>query len=123
VPEIRLGYAVAALAVLAIEVVIALFVRDAFVRPFVGDTLAVVLVCLGLRAITPLGVLPAASIALATAFAVEIGQYFALVDQLGLGDSRVARIVLGTSFAPGDFLAYSIGALAVLAFERLRATR
>ncbi|RYD58130.1 MAG: DUF2809 domain-containing protein [Sphingomonadales bacterium] len=117
----RPGYAVAALVVLLIEILIALFVRDAFIRPYFGDTLAVILVYLALRAVTPLRVLPAASIALAIAFAVEFGQWFGLVDRLGLGGSQVARIVLGTGFSLEDFAAYTAGALAVLAFEALAA--
>jgi hypothetical protein len=40
----RPSYALAALAVFAIEVIIALFVHDGLVRPFVGDSLAIVLV-------------------------------------------------------------------------------
>ena len=50
----RWGYALAALVLFAVEVVIALFVRDAFVRPYLGDVLAVMLVYAVLRAVTPL---------------------------------------------------------------------
>lgn len=115
----RSGYAAAALIVFLAEIGIALYVRDAFVRPYLGDTLAIVLVYLGLRAVTPMPVVPAAAIALAIAFAVEFGQWFGVLDLLGLGDNRVARIVLGTSFAPSDFIAYTAGALGVLVCERL----
>jgi hypothetical protein len=47
-------YAITALAIFAIEVLIALFVRDAFIRPYLGDVLAVALVHTALRAVTPL---------------------------------------------------------------------
>lgn len=117
---IRWGYAAAAVVVFAMEVVIALFVQDALVRPYVGDSLAVVLVYLALRAVTPVRVLPAVAIALGVAFAVEFGQWAGVLDMLGLGSSRVARILLGSAFAVADFLAYAAGALAVLAVERYR---
>ena len=52
------GYALAAVILFAIEVVIALYVRDRFVRPHLGDTLAVLLVYCGLRATTRIGVVP-----------------------------------------------------------------
>ena len=120
-PAIRRGYAAAALAVFALEVVIALFVRDGFVRPYLGDSLAVVLVYLALRAVTPLRVLPAALTALAIGCAVEFGQWFGILDLLGLRSSVVARTLLGTDFAVADFAAYAAGALAVLVVERLRA--
>ncbi len=40
----RKGYALAAAILLAIEILIALFVRDRLVRPYLGDALAVALV-------------------------------------------------------------------------------
>ena len=49
----RPAYAFATLIIFLIEVLIALYVRDAFVRPFGGDILAVILVYTGLRAVTP----------------------------------------------------------------------
>ena len=67
----RSHYALAALAVFALEVVIALFVNDAFVRPFVGDALAVILVYLGLRAATPLRPRVALGAALGVALGAE----------------------------------------------------
>lgn len=117
---IRPIYALAALAVFAVEVLIALFVHDRLVRPHLGDSLAVVLVYLALRAVTPLRVGAAAIAAFAIACAIEVGQFFDLVDLLGLGACRVARVVLGTGFDPADFLAYAAGALGVLAIERAR---
>jgi hypothetical protein len=106
----RFPYALATLGLFAVEVAIALFVHDRFVRPHVGDTLAVVLVYLALRAVTRLPRVGAVLVALAVACAVEIGQAFDLVDRLGLGDSALARCVFGTGFDPWDFLAYLAGA-------------
>jgi hypothetical protein len=45
----RPAYALAALIIFAIEVCIALFVHDGFIRPYVGDVLAVALVYAALR--------------------------------------------------------------------------
>jgi hypothetical protein len=112
--SIRWGYAAAALVVFAVEVLIALFVRDSFVRPYLGDSLAVVLVYLALRA----RVVPAVLVALWVAFAVEFGQLLGVLDLLGLRSNQVARVLLGTDFAVEDFPAYSAGALAVLVGER-----
>jgi hypothetical protein len=102
------------------EVAIALFAHDAIIRPYVGDALAVVLVYLGLRAVTRLTVASATAIALATAFAIEIGQYFHLIDRLGLTHVRWAALILGNGFDPRDFLAYAGGAALILAIEATR---
>jgi hypothetical protein len=112
---IRLPYAAAAAALFALETAIALFVDDRVVRPFVGDSLAVILVYCALRAVMPLGRGMALALALATAFAVEFGQLFGVLDLLGLRGNPVARVVLGTGFDPMDFIAYAAGASCVLA--------
>lgn len=114
------GYAALTLALLVTEVLIALFVRDAIVRPYVGDALAVVLVYTGLRTITRLGVPLAATFAFATAIVIEFGQYLHLLDHIGLSDNRWARIILGSGFDTQDFVAYAVGALSVLLAERYR---
>ena len=103
-----------------LEVAIALFVHDRFVRPYLGDSLAVVLVYCGIRTITRLGVGAATGLALAIAFAVELGQAMNYVDRLGLGHVRWARIVLGTGFDVHDLLAYTAGAAAIVLVERWR---
>ena len=48
--RIKWGYAAAAVAVLLVEIGIALFVRDRVVRPYGGDVLAVIGVYLAARA-------------------------------------------------------------------------
>lgn len=116
----RPGYALAALLVFLIEVGIALWVRDGFVRPYLGDVLAVVLVYLVLRALTALRVVPAALMALAVGVAVEAGQALHLLDHLGLAGNRVARVVLGSAFSIGDLFCYGAGAVLVIAGEGVR---
>ncbi|MDF0486940.1 DUF2809 domain-containing protein [Sphingomonas sp. H39-1-10] len=107
---LRLPYAFATLAFLTIEAAIVLFVHDRFVRPHVGDALAVVLVYLALRTVTRLPRTGAVLAAFAIACAAELGQAYDLVGRLGLARSTVARVVLGTGFDPWDFLAYLAGA-------------
>lgn len=114
------GYALGALLVFLIEVIIALWVRDAFVRPYLGDVLAVVLVYLGLRAITSLSVLAAALIAFGIGVLVEIGQAINILATLGLADNRTASIILGTSFSFGDIICYASGALIAILGEHWR---
>jgi hypothetical protein len=116
----RPAYALAALATFAIEVLIALFVRDTFIRPYVGDMLAVVLVYAALRSATPLRQTSAIVVTLAIAFAIEFAQVFDVVEKLGLGGSQLARIVFGGAFDVLDLVAYAAGAMLVLAVEAMR---
>lgn len=115
-PSWHPGYARAASLVFLIEVVIALWVRDDVIRPYVGDVLAVILVYLVLRAISTLRVVPAAFAALTVGILVEIGQAADLLGILGLSHNRLAAVLLGTSFGIGDLFCYAAGAtIAVMA--------
>ena len=49
----KLVYALLFFAVFVLEVLIALFVNDSFIRPFGGDILVTVLLCLFVRAFFP----------------------------------------------------------------------
>jgi hypothetical protein len=114
----RPGYALAAAALLAVEVLIALFVHDDFVRPYLGDVLAIALVYTALRAVTPLRLGSALAVTLAIALVFELSQAANLLGVLGLADNAVARTVLGGSFDWLDLLAYGAGAVVIVVAER-----
>ena len=105
----RLTYAITFLLLLITEILIALFVRDDFIRPYGGDILVTVLICAAVRIVFPTGVrlLPLWVFLFATA--VEIGQYFDFVTLLGLGNIAFFRILLGTSFSWIDLICYAAG--------------
>ena len=110
----RPRYLLAAFVLLIVEVGIALYVRDSLIRPYGGDFLVVILIyCVG-RAFLDWSVTAVAVATLLFSFAVEIGQYFSLVDRLGLRGNRLAEIVIGTGFSWGDLLAYTLGIATVV---------
>lgn len=114
----RPRYLALAALVFTIEVLIALFVRDRFVRPYLGDTLAVVMVYCGAMAVLPLRPMGAAALAFGVAALIELGQALNLLDLIGLRDNVMARVVLGGSFEWLDFIAYAAGAALVLMVDR-----
>lgn len=105
----RLVYAAAALAILLIEIAIALLVKGGFVRHTLGDVLVVMLLYCALMAAFGLRPVIAALLAAGFAFAVEIAQAFDIVERLGLGGIPFARIVIGTTFSWTDLVAYAAG--------------
>lgn len=113
----RLAYALLAGAVFLIEVVIALWWRDGFVRPYLGDVLAVALVYLMLRAATRLDPLGAVGVALVVAVVIELAQLVHMLDAVGLGGNRLARVVLGGVFDLRDIVCYLTGALLALGLD------
>lgn len=102
----------------ALEAAIALGLDDPFVRPLVGDALVVILVFYGVRSFIQTRTRWLVLATLAFAWAVEFSQYFRLVERLGLGDNRLAIVVLGSVFDWRDLVAYTIGAAILLAVAR-----
>lgn len=111
-------YAAAFLLLLLIEICIALFVNDRFIRPYVGDILVTILICCFCRIFTPDRPvwLPAAVFLFAAV--VEVGQYFDIVSLIGLGHIRFFRILIGTSFSVIDLICYLAGCILFYFAER-----
>lgn len=115
----RARYALAAVALFIIEVLIAVFVHDGFVRPYLGDVIVILLIYSFLRAFLNIGVVPALFMTLSFALTIEALQFVNLVDRLGLRHSKLATAVLGSSFSWADIACYYIGALAIVVWERM----
>lgn len=117
------GYGLLAVGLLALEIGIARFAHDNFVRPYVGDLLATILVYCLLKSWwrAPAGV--AAGAALLISYAIEGAQALHLLAWLGWQHARMARLLLGSQFAWADMLAYTLGAALALGVERGLARR
>ena len=104
---------------LAIEVCIALFVNDAFIRPYVGDMLVTLLLCCLCRVIVPNKVRLLPLYVIIFAACVEVSQYFDLVALLGLADNRMLSIALGRTFSWMDIVCYGIGCVVAVWLDRI----
>jgi hypothetical protein len=113
-------YFMLAVLLFIIEVLIAVFVRDNFVRPYLGDVLVVILIYCFVRSFLIIRPLPLAGFVLLFAFIIEFLQYIHIVEKLGLEKSKIMSTILGTSFAVNDLFAYTAGVLIILVAERLR---
>lgn len=112
----RAVYCIVFLALLAAEIGIALFVRDNFVRPYVGDALVTVLLCCLVRCIFPHGPKWLAAYVFIFSVAVEFSQLAGIATILGV-KSTVLRTLLGATFDPKDILCYFVGCMAFGAAE------
>ncbi len=115
----RKGYFLTACGLLLLEVFIALYMHDRFVRPYAGDFLAAIFVYCLLRSVVRASVGRLATMALAISYLIEGLQYFNLLDRLDW-HSRAARIIFGSHFEWSDIIAYTLGIGLVLAMERAR---
>ena len=96
---------------LVIEVLIALYVHDDFVRPYLGDVLVVVVLYFFVRIWIPEKYrwLPGAIFVFAAV--VEVLQYFRLVEILGVENNVFLRTILGATFDIKDIVCYGVGCL------------
>ena len=111
-------YFILTLLLLSIEIFIALFLHDRFIRPYVGDFLVVILIYCFIKSFIKISVLKACIVTLLFAYAVELLQYLNLVEHLGLQHSKLATTLFGFSFEWRDMLAYTLGILFVLILEK-----
>lgn len=113
----RIKYLISFILLLAIEVCIALYVHDRFVRPYIGDVLVVVVIYCLLRVILPEGIKGLPLYIFLFAALVELLQYFRLVEQLGLQNNTFLRIVIGSTFDIKDILCYAVGCALLRVYE------
>ena len=113
----RAFYGIATIILLGIETLIALYVHDAFIRPYVGDVLVVAVIYTLIRTIIPdkCRFLPLYIFLFAPA--VEALQLFHFVEILGLEKSDFFRILLGSVFDIKDILCYLVGCLFLCIWE------
>lgn len=91
-----------------VEVLIALYVHDDFVRPYVGDMIVTVVVWAFARIVFPDRFKLMSLYVMIFAILVEVGQYFNYVDLLGI-TNPILVTMMGTSFAWADIACYAVG--------------
>ncbi|MBQ8783716.1 MAG: DUF2809 domain-containing protein [Clostridia bacterium] len=107
----KLVYALLFLTVFAIEVLIALFIDDNFIRPYGGDILVTVLICLFIRAFFPIKTKVMPLYVFLFAVIIEIGQYFDFVKLMGFENNQFISTILGRSFSFVDIICYALGCI------------
>ncbi|MCF8323756.1 MAG: DUF2809 domain-containing protein [Leadbetterella sp.] len=120
--SINLKYLIFTISILSIEIFIAVFVHDQFIRPFFGDFLAVIFVycslCIFFQNSTKI-----ATISIIIAFCIEFLQYFKFIEITGLIKYKILAVVIGNSFSWLDILAYSFGFAFILLIENFEILR
>lgn len=96
---------------------IALYIHDSIIRPYLGDVLVVIVIYTFIRIRIPKKYpwLPAYIFIFAAG--VEVLQLFSIVNLLGLGENRFFRILIGSVYDFKDVICYAAGCLILGAFE------
>lgn len=107
-----------AILIFIIEILIALYVHDKIIRPYIGDVLVVIMIYCFIKSFLKLPVFSVAVFVLLFSFSIEFLQYLQIVEKLGLQNSTIAKTVIGTSFAWIDIFCYIAGICIVLISEK-----
>ena len=113
----RILYAAAAAILFVAEVCIALFFRDALIRPYGGDVLVTVLLCCLVRALSGKEIASLPLWVFLFAVLVELLQAAGIASRIPAGWT-VVHIAVGGVFSWADLLCYALGSFLFFLCER-----
>jgi hypothetical protein len=116
----RVWYFLLAILLLVIEILIALYIHDQVIRPYLGDLLVVIMIYCFFRAFLVVGKIQLGLAVFLFACLVETLQYFNVVERIGAGDSRLLKIIIGNAFEWMDILMYALGIAVVMILDNTR---
>lgn len=120
--RLRLLYLLLFVLLTAVEALIAAFVHDAFIRPYLGDVLVVIVIYCFVRIFIPERAALLPLYVFLFAAAEEFSQLFHPAKLLGI-HNRVINILLGSTFDVSDILCYLAGCVLLAGWELLRRRR
>ncbi len=112
--NIKVKYLLVSCVILILEITIALFVNDQFIRPIFGDYLASILVFYLLATFLKTDLNKIAILSLLISYTIEFLQYIHILEFLHLDKIKILNILLGNSFSWTDMLAYTLGIMTVV---------
>ncbi len=115
----RVTYFIVTIVLLIIEVMIALFVHDNIIRPYVGDVLVVAVIYTFIRIFIPNKVKLLPLYIFMLSVIVELMQYANIVKLLGLQDNKFFSVLVGTTFDVKDIICYGVGCLLIAIGSKL----
>jgi hypothetical protein len=110
------------LILLIAEIIIAFFVKDAIIRPFIGDVLVIILIYTLIRGLMKKSIKLLPVYIFLFAFTVELAQYFNIVDALDLQKNKVISTIVGTTFDIKDILCYLVSTVILIIWNRIEKT-
>ena len=116
--QFNLRYFFIFISIFIVEVLIALYIKDNFIRPYFGDYLVIFLVYYFLLSFINIDKNKIALSVLLFAFTVEIIQYFQVLSHFNLEKNRILRIVAGNTFSFEDLIIYTLAFLTIIFFNR-----
>jgi len=116
-PKFNNTYFLLFITILIIEILIAKFLTNGFIRYTFCDYLVVILLYCFLKSFINVSSFYVAISVLLFAFSVEFLQLLNLLNILSLENNHLAKLILGSTFHVSDLVAYTLGIITVLIIE------
>jgi hypothetical protein len=113
------SYFIPAVLLLLTEILIALFVHDKIIRPYIGDFLVVIMLYCFAKSFINISPWKIAVAVFLFACFIEFLQWLGIAEKLGIGKIKIANIILGSHFEWADILMYTAGIASVLIWENV----
>ena len=117
--KININYFIAFIVLFIIEVVIALFINDKIIRPYIGDILIIVLMYTFIKSFIKKEIRFLPIYLFVFAAFIEIIQYINILGLIGLENNKVLKIIIGSTFDIKDILCYLIGSIILVIWKLL----
>ena len=112
------NYFIAFLILLITEILIATFIKQAFIRYVFGDFLVVILLYCFLKSLIKIPSIYIAISVLIFAYTIEIMQKYNTLVLLNLENNKLANIILGNTFEFTDLIAYTLGVITIYIIDK-----
>ena len=112
-------YFIVFVALLAIETLIAIYLKDGFIRHTFGDYLVVILLYCLFSSFIKCKFFHIALMVLLISYTIEFLQLTNFLKILNLQDNSLAKIIFGSTFSISDLIAYTFGIITILIFEHV----
>lgn len=119
----RIKFAIGFVIIFLVEVWIALFVHDQFIRPYVGDMLVVIVLYFFIKMCFLIKSRWLPGYLFVLAVGVEMLQYFQVAEWLGVAHLRVVQLLMGSVFDWKDIICYGVGCFLLWVGESLMISR
>mgnify|MGYP003669856303 CR=1 FL=1 len=111
------------LLLLMVEIAIAIFLKEGFIRYTVGDFLVVILMYCFFKSVIKMKSHHMAIATLFIAYSIEFLQLANIIQFLGLQEYKSVELVLGNHFSVQDLIAYSLGVMFILFLDPANRSR
>lgn len=104
---------------LTIEILIAIFIHDNLIRPYIGDILVIITIYFFIKIFytKKINVMPIYVFLFATF--IEILQYINIVSLLSLQNNKVLSTIIGSTFDVKDIICYGIGTIILFGIDKI----